>query len=78
MAIEYVEYSIEEYLAKEKFTTKRLTKYEIFAQMLSALREFHELGKVHIDIKPENFRISSDHIVKLIDFGTSMDYITDG
>lgn len=36
------------------------------------------MGKVHLDIKPENFRITKDHVVKLFDYGNTMDYIQDG
>lgn len=46
--------------------------------MLEAIRNLHEMGKVHLDIKPENFRITKDHVVKLLDYGTSMDFVIDG
>lgn len=45
--------------------------------MLEAVKNLHLMAKVHLDIKPENFRITKDHVVKLFDFGISMDYIVD-
>lgn len=45
--------------------------------MLQAVKNMHEMGKVHLDIKPENFRITKDHVVKLFDYGNFMEYIAD-
>ena len=42
-------------------------------QMVEALAAVHELGIVHRDVKCENYLVSSDHRVKLIDFGTARD-----
>ena len=43
--------------------------------MLDALQEFHKTGFVHLDVKPDNFRIGKDHVVKLLDFGLVIEYI---
>lgn len=43
--------------------------------MLASLKELHELGLIHLDVKPDNFRISKDHVVKILDLGLMMDYI---
>lgn len=46
--------------------------------MLYALQEFHSTGFVHLDVKQDNFRISKDHVVKLLDFGLVIDCIRGG
>ena len=43
----------------------------IVKQIASGLIEAHEKGIVHQDIKPENVIITSDDIVKIIDFGVA-------
>ena len=42
--------------------------------MVDALRELHELGYVHLDVKPENFRIHNN-VVKILDFGLMMEFM---
>jgi serine/threonine protein kinase len=46
--------------------------------MLESLRELHDSGYLHQDVKPDNFRISKNDVVKMIDFGISGEYIFDG
>ena len=51
-----------------------LLNYEvrlIARQMLDSIKEFHELGFLHLDIKLENFVITPSKHVILIDFGAS-------
>ncbi|MBR5974820.1 MAG: protein kinase [Clostridiales bacterium] len=50
----------------EKYNRKELIK-----QMTEAVHTLHNFGIIHQDIKPENFVISEDGIVKVIDFGIS-------
>tara|TARA_B100001063_G_C16772508_1_gene562666 strand:+ start:1518 stop:2339 length:822 start_codon:yes stop_codon:yes gene_type:complete len=51
-----------------------LLNYEIKSiamQMLNCIKEFHKLGYLHLDIKLENFVITSNMHVLLIDFGAA-------
>lgn len=38
-------------------------------QILLALQYLHRKGIIHRDLKPQNMLISSDHVLKLCDFG---------
>lgn len=53
---EYLEFSIEEYLTLTP-PERKLTFQEIALQMFDAIKEIHEIGYIHRDIKPDNFRI---------------------
>ena len=50
---------------------------KIGTQMVECLEEFHKTGKVHRDVKPDNFRVHKGKVY-LIDFGNIFDYIKDG
>jgi serine/threonine-protein kinase len=43
----------------------------LISETLNALSYAHEQGVIHLDIKPSNIMLSSDNVVKLIDFGIS-------
>lgn len=43
----------------------------IIRRCLELLGELHALGIIHNDVKPENFVICDDNVVKVIDFGIS-------
>ena len=57
----------------------RFSEYEaaqILRQVLGAIAYCHSLGVVHRDLKPENliYDEANDNAMKIIDFGTSVEY----
>ena len=72
LLLEYIDYGIEEYLDSDDIPDKISFK-DVSLQMLNALRELHSAGMLHQDVKPDNFRISKDHVVKILDFGLSIE-----
>ena len=41
----------------------------IFKECCKTVKIIHDLGYLHLDIKPENFLINDNNQVKIIDFG---------
>ena len=67
---------IEEYISgdilADKIENKNITKEDALdytCQLLEVLSELEKVNIVHRDITPKNILISSDNVVKLIDFG---------
>lgn len=58
------------YLSK-KFSVSDLKKY--FKQILSGVEYLHSLDIIHTDLKPSNMLVSNDDVIKIIDFGSSID-----
>ncbi len=49
--------------------------------MLECLKQMHQAGCIHQDVKPDNFMISlkgNEHKVKILDMGLVMEYMRDG
>jgi len=50
--------------------------------MLESIKQLHDLGFVHLDVKPSNFvlgrsKTSSQNIVHIIDFGNARKIVAD-
>ena len=72
--MEYLEYSVEEYLSTIKNQAQRDQEISRLAiEMLHAVRELHELGYIHRDIKNMNFRVHNGQVY-IIDFGLKQQY----
>ncbi len=69
IVMEYIEgVTLKEYI-KEKGKLPNYEAVDIAAQICSALEAAHTKNIVHRDIKPHNIMITSDHLVKVTDFG---------
>lgn len=58
-------------LILESGTLSEKDSAKIFKQILISLNYIHSMGVSHRDVKPDNFMVSKDLKVKLIDFGLS-------
>ena len=58
------------YIVKKTRLSEEESAY-FFFQLINGLEYIHSLGIVHRDLKPENLLLTSDHILKIIDFGLS-------
>ncbi|KAJ6231508.1 serine/threonine-protein kinase [Anaeramoeba flamelloides] len=56
----------------KKIITLKQARF-LFANILLSIRDLHNLGFVHRDIKPQNFLIDQDGYLKLADFGLCQD-----
>jgi len=69
VVLEYVSGITLKELLKEKERLPENMAVSITCQILHGLEHIHRLGIVHRDIHPGNILISSDNVVKIIDFG---------
>lgn len=67
--MEYVEgESLDAILRRKGRLANELTE-NILRQVVSALAYLHSKGIIHRDIKPQNFKMQTDGVVKMLDFG---------
>jgi len=57
-------------LAKDKFN--EVEAKNIMKELLRAINHCHHLGIIHRDLKPENIMYSDEEVLKILDFGLSM------
>lgn len=70
MLMEYLEHDLTSLLKTENNNLSST----IAISLLNCIKELHQAGFIHQDIKPENFRVKNNEI-KIIDFGISKQYI---
>ena len=61
-----------DFLGKLEINNYRFTPdfyWDIIFEMIMGLKYFHELGYLHLDIKPTNFLVDKNGYIKLSDFG---------
>ena len=63
--------SLSERLNRTKRPLSEKEMDSVLPQILDALKEIHQNGMWHLDIKPSNIMIDKNNVVKLIDFGAS-------
>lgn len=68
---QYISGDTLEYILEKRKTISEKEAIEYSLQILDGLSAIHENGIVHRDITPSNIIVSTDGIVKIIDFGIS-------
>ncbi|WP_034240680.1 serine/threonine-protein kinase, partial [Saccharomonospora iraqiensis] len=71
LIMEYLDSTSLAQVLQQQGTLPPLEVARIGAQVASALREAHEVGIVHRDIKPGNILLADNGLVKITDFGIS-------
>ena len=52
-------------------------KHKMASQIASGMRELHEHGMIHRDIRPENILVARDYTAKIADMGLARDWLPD-
>ena len=75
IVMEFCEYSdLRSYIKKFKNENKKIAESVIrliITELSNGLKDIHSKNVIHRDLKPENIFISSDHLIKIGDFGIS-------
>ena len=75
IVMEFCEYSdLRSYIKKFKNQNKKIAESVIrliITELSNGLKDIHSKKVIHRDLKPENIFISSDHLIKIGDFGIS-------
>ena len=75
IVMEFCEYSdLRSYIKKFKNQNKKIAESvirSIITELSNGLKDIHSKNVIHRDLKPENIFISSDHLIKIGDFGIS-------
>jgi len=66
--------NLAEYLKKLKDKLKKKDIYSYISDMAKAIKQVHEWGIIHMDIKPDNFLVKGDLKIKLADFGLAINF----
>lgn len=74
LVFEYMETDLEHIIKDRSLVLSKGDIKAYMMAMLEALQHCHERWVVHRDIKPNNFLVSSDGVLKLTDFGLSRIY----
>ena len=67
--------SLDSIIKKDKKSFTSMCNYIV--SLLEVVERLHNLGKVHLDISPDNIYVSDKGVVRLIDFGSSAIYEND-
>ena len=70
IVMEYVDgTSCAGHLAEHALSLKRVLRWAI--QIADAVEDAHDRGVLHCDLKPQNIQITTDDVVKVLDFGVA-------
>lgn len=63
--------TLQEYVQKNRETITESFVRSVFSKLLNGLREVHARKLLHLDLKPSNIYLRTDHTPVLIDFGAA-------
>ncbi|KCZ74996.1 CMGC protein kinase, partial [Anncaliia algerae PRA109] len=69
MVFDFASYTLDKYLGRNP------DRINLAEQLISGIDYIHSMSIIHRDLKPENILISSDGILKISDFGLSIEYL---